>query len=97
MVREVGLTDGVESRDGCLKIVVNPDAAHRVVDGRVDHHRLLPRAYVIDLEVHVEEVAVTLLYPLVSEALDGIGEVEEHRETCLVDTEAGVASLLGGS
>ena len=67
------------------------------MDGRVDHHRLLPRAYIVDLEIHVEEVAVTLLYPLVSEALDGVGEVEEHRETCLVDTEAGVASLLGGS
>ncbi len=95
MVREVGLTDGVESRDGCLKIVVNPDATHGVVDGRINHHRLLPRAYVIDLEVHVEEVAVTLLYPLMTETLDGIGEVEEHSETGLVDTESGVTSLLG--
>ncbi len=95
MVREVGLTDGVKSRNGCLKIVVNPDAAHCVVDGRIDHHRLLPRAYIIDLEVHVEEVAVTLLYPLMTETLDGVREIEEHGETGLVDTESSVTSLLG--
>ena len=32
-----------------------------------------------------------------SESLDGIGEVKEDSKTGLIDTEAGVASLLGGT
>ena len=67
------------------------------MDGRVDHHRLLPRAYIVDLEIHVEEVTVAFLHSLVTQTLDGVGEVKEHRETCLIDSESGVASLLGGS
>ena len=72
MVREVGFTDCVKARNGGLEIVVYPDTSHGVVDGRIDHHRLFPWADVIDLEIHVEEVAVALLNPLMAKSLDSI-------------------------
>ena len=96
VVGEVGLADGVEARDGGLQVVVDPDAAHRVVDGGIDHHRLLPRGARGDLLVH-EEVAVTLGDALVAEALDGVREVKIDGLAGLVDAEAGVAALLGGT
>ena len=39
VVREVGLAEHVQPRDGAHQVVVHPQAAHRVVDGRVDPHR----------------------------------------------------------
>ena len=71
MVGEVALADGEKSRDGCLEFVVNPDAAHCVVDGRENHHwiviihsilcsALFAWVHVGNLLIHVEEVAITL-------------------------------------
>ena len=97
VVREVGLADGVETRDGGHQVVVDPDAAHRVVHGGENLHRLLVGADVGDLLVHVEQVAVTLLDDVLAQTLDGGLEVEEHGQTRLVHTVAGVAALLGGA
>ena len=97
VVREIGLADGVEARDGGHQVVVNPDAAHRVVHGGENLHRLLVGAHVGDLLVHVEEVAVTLFDNILAQTLDGGLEVEEYGQTCLVHAEACVAALLGGT
>ena len=97
VVGEVRFADGVQARDGGLEVVVHPETAHGVVDGRIDHHRLLPRGRGGDLLVHLEEVAVALFHALVTQALDGVGEIEEHGEAGLVHAVAGVAALLGGA
>ena len=97
VIREVGLADGVEAGNGGHQVVVDPDAAHGVVYGGEDLHRLLVGAHVGDLLVHVEEVAVTLLDDLLAQTLDGGLEVEEDGQTGLVHAEACVAALLGGT
>ena len=81
MVREVALADCEQTGDRCLELVVYPDAAHCVVDSRINHHRVvvlhavdfvckLARIYVGDLLVHVEEVAVALADYVDAEAVD---------------------------
>ena len=94
MIGEVSLTDGVETRNGGLEVIVNPDTAHSIVDGRIDHHRLLPRRRSGDLFVHLEEVSVTLRNLLMSKTFDSLREVEEHGLSGLVDAKSGIASLL---
>ena len=62
MVGEVGFACGEEAGDGGLKLVVDPKAAHGVVDGGVDHHGLMVGVGVDYLLIHLEEVAIFLLY-----------------------------------
>ena len=97
VVREVGLTDSEETGDRGLQLVVNPDTTHGVVDSREDHHRSLVGVLVGDLLVHVEEVTITGTYYILTEALDSVLEVEEYSETSIVNTEAGIATLLGST
>ncbi len=97
VVGEVGFADGVETRNGGHEVVVDPDAAHRVVHGGEDLHRLLIGADVGNLLVHVEKVAVALLDDLLAQTLDGGLEVEEYGQAGLVHAEACVAALLGGT
>ena len=108
MVGEVTLTDGEEAWDGGLQLIVDPDTTHGIVDGGIDHHRLVV-LHAIDLVghiagedignllVHLEEVAITLHDDIDAEAVDRLREVEEHSQTGVVDTEALVATLLSGT
>ena len=106
VVGEVALADSEEARDRGLQFVIYPYTTHCIVDCRINHHWLIvfhavdfvgkvARIYVGDFFVHVEEVAVTLLHGIESEAVDTFGEVEEHGKTCVVDTESLVATLFG--
>ena len=67
------------------------------MDGRINHHRLFPRRGSGNLLIHIEEVTIPLGNPLVTQTLDGVGEVQEHGQTRLVHAIAGVATLLGGT
>ena len=106
MVREVALADGEEARYGGHELVVHPDASHGVVYGGVYHHRVIV-LHAVDfvgqlsgvdvgyLLIHVEEVAVALQHHVDAQALDALGEVEEHGASGVVHAEALVAALLG--
>ena len=78
VVGEVRLTEHVQPGDVAHQVVVDPEPAHRVVDGGIDAHRLAERVLVGDALVHLEEVAVALLDDVVTEAGDGVAEVEVH-------------------
>ena len=97
MVAEVGLTRGEEAGDGGLQLVVDPEAAHGVVHGGVDHHRHPVGVLVSDFLVHLEEVAVLLLDDVAAEALDGVGEVKIDGQARGTHAVAGVAAFLGGA
>ena len=108
MVGEVAFANCEESRNGSLQFVVYPHTTHSVVDGRINHHRLVvfhsvdfvsevTRINVGDFFVHVEEVAVTLLHGVEAQAVDTLGEVEEHSQSGVVHTESLVATLFGGT
>ena len=75
MVGEVRLTRGVQPRNGGHQVVVDPEAAHRVVGGRVDTHRYRVRVFARYPFVHLEQVAVAVFDGFFAVAVDGIGEV----------------------
>ena len=106
VVREVTLADGEESLHRCLQFIVNPNTTHRIVDSGINHHRVVVVAtvgrgtlftgvHVGNLLIHVEEVAITLTDDVDTQTLDSLREVEEHSQTSVVHTEAGIATLLG--
>ena len=97
VVGEVGLTDGIKAGNGGLEVIVDPDTSHGIVNGRINHHRLLPGRGGSDLLIHFEKIAVSLRNPLMSKALDSFGEVEEDGLAGLVHAIAGVATLLRGA
>ena len=78
------------------------------MDSGEDHHRVVivhavnfasefAGVDVGDFLIHVEEVAVALANHVDSETVDSLRKVEEHGETCVVDTESGVATLFGAA
>ena len=67
VVREVRLAEHVQAREVAHQVVVNPEPAHRVVDGRVDPHGDLVRVLTGDALVHLEEVVVALLDDVLAE------------------------------
>ena len=97
VVREVRLAQDVQPRDGAHQVVVHPQAAHRVVDGRVDPHRHLVRILVGDLLVHLEEVAVARAHGVLADAADRVGEIQVDGQLRLADAAAFVADRLGGA
>ena len=108
MVREVTFTDGKQTLDCGLQLVVNPDTTHRVVDGGEDHHRVIifhtvdfvgefTGIHVGDFLIHIKEVTVALANNVDAEALDRLREVEEYSQTRVVHTEALVATLLSST
>jgi len=80
VIGEVRLAEHEQPRNRRLEVVVHPQPAHRVVDGRVDAHRHLIRIFVRDAAIHVEQVAVTRLDRLDAVALNRVGEVEIDRQ-----------------
>ena len=101
VVGEVGFAADEQAGDVGLQVIVHPEAAHRVVHGREDAHRLLVRVLAGDVLVHVEQVAVAGADLGFAEALDRGGEVEVDAETLavdhLADAAAFVADFLGGA
>ena len=61
LVGEVRLAEHEQPGQVAHQVVVDPQPAHRVVDGGIDAHRHDVRVLVGDALVHLEEVAVALL------------------------------------
>jgi len=97
VVREVGFAEDVESGEVAHEVVVDPEAAHGVMDGGVDAHGDLVGVFARDLFVHLEEVAVAFLDGFAAEAFDGVREVEVDAEAAGSDAAAIVALFLGGA
>ena len=62
-----------------------------------DLHRLLVGAYVGNLLIHIEQVAVASLDDLLTQTLDSGLEIEEYCQTGLVHAVASVATLLSST
>jgi hypothetical protein len=94
VVGEVRLADREEARDGRLQLVVDPQAAHRVVRRRVDAHRDVVGVLPGDALVHVEQVPVLLRDDVAAEPADRLGEVEVDAVLHRTDAVARVDPLL---
>ncbi len=97
VVGEVGLADREQARDGGLQVVVDPQAAHGVVDRRVDAHGDPVGVLAGDPLVHLEEVAVPLGHRRPAQARDRVGEVEVDPQPAGADPAPLVADALGGA
>ena len=95
VVGEVGFAEHVQAGEVAHQVVVHPQTAHRVMDGRVDAHRDLVRVFVGDAPVHVEQVAVARADGVVAEARDRVREIEIDRQARFADAAAFVADRLG--
>src|SRR5260370_21616846 len=95
VIAESSFADDVESGDIRHQVVVHPEAAHGVVYGGVDAHRLLIRIFAGDAVVHVEQVAVTLLDDGDTEALDGVAEIQVDRQSGFAHAAAFIANRFG--
>ncbi len=95
VVREVSLTNHKQARDGALQVIVHPQAAHGVVDGRIDPHRDLVRILVGDALVHLEQVVVTITDRVLAQTLDRGRKVEVHAEAGFAHAAALIANRLG--
>jgi hypothetical protein len=78
VVREVRLPEHEQPRQVAHELVVHPEAAHGVVDRRVDPHRHLVRVLACDVLVHVEEIAIALFDHRFAQSVDGVAELEVH-------------------
>ena len=58
VVGEIRFADYEQAGDGGHQVVVDPQAAHGVVDRRIDAHRDLVGIFVGDALIHLEEIAV---------------------------------------
>jgi hypothetical protein len=79
------------------EVVVYPEAAHSVVDGRIDLHRLLVRVVTGDLLIHLEEVSVSGSDSVFAVAFYSVLEVKEDPESRGSYTAAFITALLGSS
>jgi hypothetical protein len=97
VVREVGLASGVQTWDGRHEFVVDPEAAHGVVRGRVDAHRGVVRVFTSDPLVHIEQVSVTLRDGVFAESTNRFAEVEIYTVLLGPHALSGVDCTLRGS
>ena len=97
VIGEVGLAGDEAARDRRLQLVVDPEAAHHVVDGGVDAHRHLVRVLAGDALVHLEQVVVALADRVFAEPLHRIAEVEVHAVLQRADAAALVDLDLDGA
>ncbi len=79
VVGEVGFAEDEQAGDGALQVVIDPEAAHGVVDGGIDAHGNLVGVLVGDALVHVKEIAVALADGLLAQAPDGVGRSRDRR------------------
>ena len=97
VVGKVGFTEDKQPRHVAHEAVIDPQAAHRVVDSREDPHRGLVSVLPGDVFIHLKKVAVALADRLLSEAVDGIGKIKVDAQAAGTDTAPLVADFLGGS
>ena len=95
MVGEVGLAYAEQTFDGRLQFVIDPNATHRIVNGRENHHRGFVRIVIDNFFVHLEQVAILLFYHIFAQAFDGVFEVQINRQTRSINAETGIATLFG--
>ena len=91
VVGEIRLSEHEQAGDVAHQVVIDPQTAHGVVDGRVDPHGHLIGVLARDLLIHVEKVAVALLHQVQTQTLDGVREIEIDAKARIPDAAPLVA------
>ncbi len=81
VVREVGFSDGIQTRHGGHEVIIDPQSAHGVVHRWIDFHGCFIRIVARNLLVHFEKVTIARTDYIFAHAVDGISEIEEYRQT----------------
>src|SRR5262245_63813011 len=94
MIAEIGLADDEQAWQVTHQFIVHPEPAHRVMNRRVDTHRLFVGIFAGDALVHFEEIPVPLLDLLFTQSFDRIGEVQVDAASAGAYAESLVAYLF---
>jgi len=97
VVGEVGFPDDVQARNGAHEVVVDPEAAHCVVDRWKDPHWDPVGVLIGDAVVHLEEIAIPVADGRLAQPPDGVGKIQVHSQSALSHSPAFVANFLGGA
>ena len=76
MIGKIRFSDCKQTWEITHQIVVHPKAAHSVVHGRVDGHRVFIGIATCDLFVHIEKIAIPFANSVLAHALNGISKVQ---------------------
>ena len=94
VIGEIGFADGVEAGNRRHEVVIHPEAAHRVVNGRIDPHGSFIRVLTRYALVHVEKIAIALIDDLLAQAFDRLRKIQINAQAGS-HTEAFVAYGFG--
>ena len=97
VIGEIRFADDMQAGNVAHQIVVHPEAAHRVMDRRVNPHRRVVGIVAGDFFVDVEKISVTLADGRLAEARDRVLEVEINAAPARADAAAFVANFLGAA
>ena len=94
VIREVRFTQHMKARQGAHEVVIHPEAAHRVVNGRIDSHGSFIWVLTRYALVHVEKIAVALIDDLLTQTFDRLRKIQINAQAGSY-TEAFVAYGFG--
>ncbi len=95
VIGKIRFADDEQTGDVAHQIVINPQSAHRVMDGGINSHRNFVGIFAGDLFVNLKQISVTLADCLFAETLDRVREIEINTATARADATAFVADFLG--
>ena len=95
MIGKIRFADDKQTGDVAHQIIVNPEPAHGVVDGRVNSHRHFIGIFAGYLFVNFEQIAVAFTNCVFTEALNRVGKIEINTPPAGANAAAFVANFLG--
>ena len=97
VIGEIRFAQHVQAGDVGHEVVIHPQAAHRVMNRRIDHHRQLIGILAGDLLIHLEQVAVARADHRFAEPFGGVPEIQIDAKAGRRDAATVVTRFLGGA
>ena len=97
VIGEVRFAKNMQPGNITHQIIVDPKAAHGVVDRGINAHRCVVGIVAGDLFVDVEKIAVTLADRRFAETRDRVLEIEINAASARADPAAFIADFLGAT
>src|SRR5258708_1203249 len=95
MIAEIGFTQNEKARNIAHELIIDPQAAHGVMDRRVNAHRRFIGIFPRDLFIHLKEVAIAAFNSLKTKALDGVGKIQIHAKAMIANAATLITYLFG--
>ncbi len=94
VIGKIRFTDYKQPGHIVHQVVIDPQAAHRVMNGGVDPHRHFVGVFAGDLFIDFEQISVALPDCMFSQPLDCVGKIEIDAATAWANAPAFVTNFL---